>query len=181
MHMAQLMPLPLIVSCFSKIQIGFTFLVPAHLGIPGKRAVKWVCVFVAALVLKESLGITVTCLYRQGAFPSFYPVDIIKSVGKLPTTEKQLVSFLLDLPSERIFCSPLLLPIICSQFLYTTAVCQFCAASTGSLCSDASELTAWLLVFGHNRPGFGYPPKNWQLPKTNCRWYSFVQVLLVRS
>ena len=32
LHMAQLMPLPLSVSCFSKIQIGFTFLVPAHLG-----------------------------------------------------------------------------------------------------------------------------------------------------
>jgi len=29
LHMAQLMPLPLTVSCFSKIQIGFTFLVPA--------------------------------------------------------------------------------------------------------------------------------------------------------
>jgi len=44
LHMAQLMPLPLSVSCFSKIQIGFTFLVPAHLGSPGKRAVKRVCV-----------------------------------------------------------------------------------------------------------------------------------------
>jgi len=42
--MAQLMPLPLTVSCFSKIQIGFTFLVAAHVGSPGKRAVKWVCV-----------------------------------------------------------------------------------------------------------------------------------------
>ena len=42
--MSKLMPLPLTVSCFSKIQIGFTFLVPAHLGSPGKRAVKWVCV-----------------------------------------------------------------------------------------------------------------------------------------
>ena len=31
-----LMPLLLTVSCFSKIQIGFTFLVPAHLGSPGK-------------------------------------------------------------------------------------------------------------------------------------------------
>jgi len=30
LHTAQLMPLPLTVSCFSKIQIGFTFLVPAH-------------------------------------------------------------------------------------------------------------------------------------------------------
>ena len=36
LHMAQLMPLPLTVSCFSKIQIGFTFLVLAHLGSPGK-------------------------------------------------------------------------------------------------------------------------------------------------
>ena len=34
--MSQLMPLPLTVSCFSKFQIGFTFLVPAHLGSPGK-------------------------------------------------------------------------------------------------------------------------------------------------
>ena len=44
--MVQLMPLPLIVFCFSKIQIGFTFLVPAHLGSPGKSAVKRVCVCV---------------------------------------------------------------------------------------------------------------------------------------
>ena len=40
LHMAQLMPLPLTLSCFSKIQIGFTFLVPAHPGSPGQRAVK---------------------------------------------------------------------------------------------------------------------------------------------
>ena len=46
LHMAQLMLLPLTVSCFSKIQIGFTFLVPAHLGSPEKRAVKRVCVCV---------------------------------------------------------------------------------------------------------------------------------------
>jgi len=44
LHTAQLMPLPLTVSCSSKIQIGFTFLVPAHLGSPGKKAVKRVCV-----------------------------------------------------------------------------------------------------------------------------------------
>ena len=47
LHMAQLMPLPLTVSCFSKIKIGFTFLVPARLGSPGQiRAVKRVCVCV---------------------------------------------------------------------------------------------------------------------------------------
>jgi len=46
LHMAQLMPLPLTVSCFSKMQIGFTFLVPVHLGSSGKRAVKHVFVCV---------------------------------------------------------------------------------------------------------------------------------------
>jgi len=46
LHVAQLMPLSLTVSCFSKIQIGFTFLVPAHRGSPGKKAVKWACVCV---------------------------------------------------------------------------------------------------------------------------------------
>ena len=44
LHMAQLMLLPLTVSCFSKIQIGSAFLVPAHPGSPGQRAVKRVCV-----------------------------------------------------------------------------------------------------------------------------------------
>ena len=51
-HMAQLMPLPLTVSCFSKIQIGFIFLVPAHLGSPGQRAVKRVCVTI--LIYRQS-------------------------------------------------------------------------------------------------------------------------------
>jgi len=41
LHMAQLMPLPLTVSCSSKIQTGFTYLVPAYPGCPGKEAVKW--------------------------------------------------------------------------------------------------------------------------------------------
>ena len=48
LHMAQLMPLPLTVSCSNKIQIGFTFLVLAHLGSPGKRAIKRVCVCMCA-------------------------------------------------------------------------------------------------------------------------------------
>ena len=50
LHMAQLMTLPLTVSCFSKIQIGFTFLVPAHPGSPGKGAVKRVCVCLCVCV-----------------------------------------------------------------------------------------------------------------------------------
>ena len=50
LHMAQLMPLPLTVSCFSKLQIGFTILVPAHPGGPGQRAVKRVCVCVCVFL-----------------------------------------------------------------------------------------------------------------------------------
>jgi len=46
-------PLPLTVSCFSKIQIGFTFLVPVHPGSPGHRAVKRVCVCV---LLSQEIG-----------------------------------------------------------------------------------------------------------------------------
>jgi len=49
LHMAQLMPLPLTVSCFSKIQTGFTFLLLAHLGSPGKGPLNGcVCVCVCA-------------------------------------------------------------------------------------------------------------------------------------
>ena len=49
LHMVQLMPLPLTVSCFSEIQIGFTFLVPAYPGSPGKTGV---CVLIFAKVLR---------------------------------------------------------------------------------------------------------------------------------
>jgi len=50
LHMAQLMPLPLTVSGFSKIQIGFTFLVPAHPGSLGQTAIKRMCVCVFSLL-----------------------------------------------------------------------------------------------------------------------------------
>jgi len=59
LHMAQLMPLPLTVPCFSKIQIGFTSLVPAHPGSPGKRAVKQVCMCVCTVVVVAVLILVV--------------------------------------------------------------------------------------------------------------------------
>ena len=67
LHMAQLMPLPLTVSCFSKIQIGFTFLVPAHLGSPGKRAVKCVCLLCIVLFAFSALTLLV---WRQEEHPA---------------------------------------------------------------------------------------------------------------
>jgi len=54
LHMAQLMLLPLTVSCFSKIQIGFTFLVTAHPGSPGKRATKRVYVYAVDLLTQQT-------------------------------------------------------------------------------------------------------------------------------
>jgi len=59
LHMAQLMPLPLTVICFSKIQIGFTFLVPAHLGSPGKRAVKRVFLLLFIIMWRLTLHVSV--------------------------------------------------------------------------------------------------------------------------
>jgi len=60
------MPLPLTVSCSSKIQIGFTFLVPAHPGSPGQRAVKRVCVCVLVWRLRyEWWNFTVFLLFAN--------------------------------------------------------------------------------------------------------------------
>ena len=59
LHTAQLMPLPLTVSCFSKIKIGLTFLVLAHLGSPGQRAVKRMCVCMCGCAILVQLSRTV--------------------------------------------------------------------------------------------------------------------------
>jgi len=79
LHTAQLMPLPLTDSCFSKIQIGFTFLVPAYPGSLGKTAVKRVCVCVCVCVcipmrpftmeFANSSSVQVTCC--EQAFKQF--------------------------------------------------------------------------------------------------------------
>ena len=68
LHMAQLMPLPLTVSCFSKIQIGFTFLVPAY---PEKEPLNvCVCVCVSGKKLKLKTGIlSADCLPDKQVLP----------------------------------------------------------------------------------------------------------------
>ena len=68
LHMAQLMPLT--VSCFSKIQTGFTFLVPAHPGSPGQRAVKRAYVYCNYRTRDPNAGkighvVPTTCLPRD--------------------------------------------------------------------------------------------------------------------
>ena len=54
------------VSCFSKIQIGFTFLVLAHPGSPGQRAVRWVCV---------SVCVSFSSLFYRTTYVSRYKKD----------------------------------------------------------------------------------------------------------
>ena len=56
------MPLPLTVYRFGKIQIGFTFLVPAHPGSLGQRAIKRVCVCVITIIMPPK------CLFPVGTF-----------------------------------------------------------------------------------------------------------------
>jgi len=75
LHTAQLMPLPLTVSCFSKVQIGFSFLVPAHPGSPGKGPLNGcVCVGrghtseVSILVAVCSVYYVVSCWHMTQLF-----------------------------------------------------------------------------------------------------------------
>jgi len=62
LNMVQVMPLPLTVSCFSKMQIGFTFLVPSYPGSPGQRAGKRACVCQIAL---NGVKCAKGCLYAE--------------------------------------------------------------------------------------------------------------------
>ena len=53
LHTAQLMPLPLAVSCFSKIKTGFTFWYRLTRVVSDKRAVKLVCVCVCGIETQD--------------------------------------------------------------------------------------------------------------------------------
>ena len=81
LHMAQPMPLPLTVSCFTKIQIDVTFLVPAHLGSPGKRAVKRVCVCVCELYWSFNCITVAVNLCTDASDAAFIYVHISKCNG----------------------------------------------------------------------------------------------------
>ena len=72
--MAQPMPLPLTVSCFSKIQIGFTFLVRAHPGSPGQWAVKRVCVCLCNGTVSVRLSVP---SIKKGTFAAVGPTGKI--------------------------------------------------------------------------------------------------------
>jgi len=81
LHMAQLMPLPLTVSCFSKIHIGFTFLVPAHLGSPGKGPLNGcVCLCVVLPAWRIKIDVIVTSFIVFAASEGFLLIQMV-SIG----------------------------------------------------------------------------------------------------
>jgi len=80
------MPLPLTVSCFSKIQIGSTFLVPAHLSSPGKKAVKLVSVCLSFIII-----------FDRSLCALMYPHG--RSAGLMPTEARG--NYLPELPYLR--------------------------------------------------------------------------------
>ena len=67
LHMAQLTTLPLTVCCFSKIRIGFTFLVPAQPGSPRQRTIKLVLLLLAETTI-SALTLLWTLLTCAAAF-----------------------------------------------------------------------------------------------------------------
>ena len=92
LHMFQLMPLPLTVYCFSKIQIDFTFLVPTHPGSPGQRAVKRVCVCVC--LLKFILSSNIWTLFYSVKFGSELCICSICIIYRL-SLNKHIVAYLI--------------------------------------------------------------------------------------
>jgi len=113
LHMAQLKPVPLTVSWFSKIQIGFTFLVPAHSGSPGQRAIKRtrVCVLCVVCIIAVIEHVRDGCTVRAFLLPAFQYVTVMLSGIKV------------CLHAFTYFCH--FRPFIC--FFVCLLVCENCA------------------------------------------------------
>jgi len=89
LHTAQLMPLPLTVSCFSKIQVGFIFLVLAHPGSPGQKAVKRVCVRARAFTRARVIINHITyCCTLASTYVSIFRVDFIITIINIYTASQ---------------------------------------------------------------------------------------------
>ena len=95
--MAQLVPLPLTVSCFSEIQIGLTFLVPAHLGSPGKGPLNG-CVCVCACFKCCVNGFPALC----HLLPDFFNIVDMQKLQLILTT---VYDFINPLMSSGLGCS----------------------------------------------------------------------------
>ena len=131
LHMVQLIPLPLTVSCSSEIQIGFTFLVPAHLGSPGKRAIKRVCVLLHYLVNIEIQDKKFT----QRMTSSFLPRMLIRFISansrKVKTACVKCSPSAATQACSRLHYSLVAMSITCWSRPYHSSTC--CRSSSTSL------------------------------------------------
>ena len=98
LHMAQLMPLPLTVSCFCKIQIGFTFLVPAHPGSPGKGPLNGCVCVVARQGMHQGSGlspllfvIVMEAISREFRVPLPWELLYADDLAVIAETEEELI------------------------------------------------------------------------------------------
>ena len=132
------MPLPLTVSCFSKIQIGFNFLVPAHPGSPGQRAVKRECVCVCVKVSTLGASKTWSGNWFRGLTTRW--------LKKLRRTSREL----------RVVANVYLCPI-CSQFDTIKLKKSF----TWTCCF----VSLWLFCKSRRKRGLRMdsPPRGWQV------------------
>ena len=100
LHMAQLMPLALmsLVSCFSKIQIGFTFLVPARPGSPGQMAVKRVCDCIVLMYSAVQLKVCSINLLTYFFTYSYVKIQVVRAScsHSCPSVTKQYNSVLVN-------------------------------------------------------------------------------------
>ena len=100
LHMAQLMPLPLTVSCFSKIQIGLTFLVPAHPGSPRKGPLNGcvcVCIHITYAMHVIYAGIFITFIAVVAVVflifqPIYYRVVNIRALSLKSPVIKMMIT-----------------------------------------------------------------------------------------
>ena len=141
MHMAEQIPLPLTVSCFSKIQIGFTFLVPADPGSPGQTAVKWVCVCkgVRVCVCKQMLLLYCICILccNQSSFMATTDQQSLLTYLSSLQECQNIVTFYSPLPT--FYCSAMYVATcnchrissskICNWALFTDVIIMVCSGS----------------------------------------------------
>ena len=152
LYTAQLMPLPLTVSCSSKIQIGFTFLVLAHLGSPGKMAVKRVCVCVCRITDVECYLYLFICLLTQGSSastlsPSPMALHRLWSSWSVRWRTHGMDSFCTSfVPMPQVWrrrqCS-------CCILCHGSTLCRLCSISAGS--SSPAEYAAITSTFFRHR------------------------------
>ena len=145
LHVAQLMPLPLTISCFSKIQIGFAFLVPAHPGSPGQRAVKRLCKRVCNTMDLRHISTHYGISYPQNGrhivtidpVSSLHPVyRRVKFYLKIASRCRNIAKIFRGIVFCRIlYIVQFTLKVKCSVFVdhwYTFCIIMSCSAQTGN-------------------------------------------------